>query len=62
MLSSESPTEVWTRIPLGLRLWLELRAGESGLSTSRLIRKLIEREAARDLQQGRIEVLGDGSN
>jgi hypothetical protein len=48
MLSSKSPTEVWTRIPLGLRLWLELRAGEAGLSTSGLSRKLIEREAAWD--------------
>jgi hypothetical protein len=60
MLRSKSPTEVWTRIPLGLRLWLELRAGEAGLSTSGVIRKLIEREAARDLQQGRLEVLNDG--
>jgi hypothetical protein len=60
MLSSKSPTEVWTRIPLGLRLWLELRAGEAGLSTSGLIRKLIEREAARDLREGRLEVVDDG--
>jgi hypothetical protein len=40
-------------LPLGLLLWLEMRAGEEQRSTSTLIRRWIEERAKVELQKAR---------
>ena len=59
MRLSKTPIYVGVRLPLRLRLWPEMWAGEEHVSTSTLIRRWIEERAKVDVQKAQGDEQGE---
>jgi hypothetical protein len=52
-MAGNFPVMVYVRLSTPMKAWLDDRASQEGLSTSTYTRRLLERAAKQDLQQGK---------